>query len=267
MIDSLRSRRRAGHAPRRSILGVRFDLIDYETAFQTIQRWRRDGARRYVTVANPRDVRLCWRDPQFRRVTARSGLTVPDGVGIVFAANVFGYGHHGRVTGPALMLKACDWGRRYGYRHYFYGGGRGVPERLRQRLTGQYPGLQVVGTYSPPFRPLTPKEDAAAVERINASRPDIVWVGLGAPKQEKWMAGHLGRIDAPAMIGVGAAFDFHSGNARWAPAWIRRLGAEWAWRLLLEPRRMWRRNLDSAVFLGQVVRERVRMAAQASERV
>jgi N-acetylglucosaminyldiphosphoundecaprenol N-acetyl-beta-D-mannosaminyltransferase len=262
MINGLLEKTETLVSPRCRVLGVRFDLIDYQAAFGIIEAWRRQQARQYVTLANPRDVRACVRDRGFREATARSGLTLPDGVGIVLAARILVYGNRGRVTGPTLMLKVCDWGRQYNYRHYFYGGKEGVPERLRRRLSGKYPGLRVVGTYSPPFRALSQEEDQAVVTMINSTRPDVVWVGLGAPKQEKWMADHRGRIEAPVMIGVGAAFDFHSGNCRWAPSWIRKVGGEWAWRLLLEPRRMWRRNLDGVVFLAQVIHDRLRTASR-----
>jgi N-acetylglucosaminyldiphosphoundecaprenol N-acetyl-beta-D-mannosaminyltransferase len=187
-----------------------------------------------------------------------AGLTLPDGVGIILAANMLGYANKGRTTGPALMLNLCDWGREHGYRHYFFGGRPGVADALARKLSAAYPGLEVAGTFCPPFRSLRAREDAAITRHINSARPDIVWVGLGAPKQEIWMAQHQGRIEATAMIGVGAAFDFHSGNVKWAPGWIRKAGLEWAWRLASEPRRMWRRNLDSPRFLAQIVAQRLR---------
>ncbi|HUU92132.1 MAG TPA: WecB/TagA/CpsF family glycosyltransferase [Phycisphaerae bacterium] len=241
---------------RRDILGVKFDLIDYETVLTSIQQWRQAGERKYVTFANPHSVMLCQRDPAMRLATEGAGLTLPDGVGIILAAKLLRYPQRGRVAGPTLLLRLCDWGRQHGYRHYFYGGGPGVAESLASRLRDKFPGLQVAGTYSPPFRPLTEEEDAALIEKINSARPDIVWVGLGAPKQEKWMAEHVGRVQATAMIGVGAAFDFHSGNARWAPSWIRRLGLEWAFRLACEPRRMWPRMVDNVRFLLSVAAQR-----------
>jgi len=178
---------------------------------------------------------------------------------LILAARLLGLKSRGRVTGPTLMLKLCDWGRERGYRHYFYGGKEGVAETLARRLSERFPGLEVAGTFSPPFRTLTEEEGAAVVEKINATRPDVVWVGLGAPKQEKWMAAHVGRIAAAALIGVGAAFDFHSGNVKWAPGWIRKIGMEWAWRLAHEPRRLWRRNLDSPLFLLAVMKQRIMM--------
>lgn len=242
---------------RTAILGVSFDLIDYARALRIIDQWRRARQRKYITITNPYSVMLCRRDPEMKTATAGAALTLPDGVGIVLAAKLLGYRNGGRTAGPTLILELCDWGRRHGYRHYFYGGKAGVAGTLAARLRATYPGLQVAGTYCPPFRSLTAEEDRSITERINATRPHIVWVGLGAPKQEIWMAQHLGRIHATAMIGVGAAFDFHAGRAKWAPPLVRRLGLEWAYRLVREPRRLWRRNLDSPLFLAGVLRQRL----------
>ena len=233
---------------RRDILGVKFDLIDYDTVLTAIQQWRQAGRREYVTLTNPHGVMLCLRDPAMRMAAEGAGLTLPDGVGIILAAKLLRYPQCGRVTGPTLLLRLCDWGRQHGYKHYFYGGGQGVAESLVSRLRDEFPGLQVVGTQSPPFRTLTEEEDAARVERINAARPDIVWVGLGAPKQEKWMAAHVGRIEAAAVIGVGAAFDFHSGRIKWAPRWVRRLGMEWIYRAIQDPRRVAPRAKETFLF-------------------
>jgi len=241
------------------ILKVRFDLIAYNVAMEKIERWRQNSERHYVTLTNPHSVMMCSRDTEMRKATEMASMTLPDGVGIILAAGLLGYPHNGRATGPMLMLKLCDWGRDHGYRHYFYGGDEGVAEKLAEKLCREYPGLQVAGTYSPPFRPLSPQEDRAIVERINSTEPDIVWIGLGAPKQEKWMAEHLERIQATAMIGVGAAFDFHSANVKWTPAWIRKLGLEWTYRLIGNPKRMWRRNLDSPLFLSKVILQRIMM--------
>jgi N-acetylglucosaminyldiphosphoundecaprenol N-acetyl-beta-D-mannosaminyltransferase len=235
------------------VAGVAFDFVLMRQVIDAIEQWRRSGNRSYVVLTNPHSVMLCRRDEQMRRATLAAGLTLPDGVGVVLAAELLGYGRQHRVTGPALMLDLCDRGRERGLRHFFYGGAEGVADKLAQRVTDVFPGAIVAGTCCPPFRPLSDTEDHELVDRINATRPDVVWVGLGAPKQEKWMREHLGRVHATAMIGVGAAFDFHSGNVAWAPRWVRRCGVEWAYRLMLEPRRMWRRNLDSPVFLAHVL--------------
>lgn len=239
-----------------TVLGIKIDLIDYARTIASIDHWRRNGEHHYVVIHNSHSSMLCRRDPLMRQATEGAALVLPDGVGIILGVRLLRYEHCGRVTGPTLMLKLCDDGRQAGYRHFFYGGREGVAEEMASNLTQRFSGLTVAGTYAPPFRTLTPEEDAQVVERINGSRPDIVWVGLGAPKQEKWMAAHLGRIEATAMIGVGAAFDFHSGHAKWAPRWVRDLGLEWIWRLAQEPRRMWRRNLDNPLFLLAVINQR-----------
>lgn len=235
------------------ILKIRFDLVTYDVVLHTIEHWRINGKSHYVTLTNPYCVTLCHRDTKMRKAIEMAGMTLPDGTGIVLAAKLLGYPHNGRVTGPTLMLKACDWGRKYGYRHYFYGGAEDVADRLAERLSKKYPGLQVAGTYCPPFHPLTEEEDKNIVEKINSTKPDIVWIGLGAPKQEKWMYQHLGQIKAPAMIGVGAAFDFHSGSVKWAPSWVRKLGIEWLYRAILEPRRIAPRAKETSVFVVRVL--------------
>lgn len=238
------------------VLNVQFDLVDYRAVMEHIDRWRRSGERHYLTLSPPHSVLMCDSDDELSKATDRANMTLPDGVGIILAANLLKYPHRGRVTGPVLMLKLCEWGRAKDYSHFFYGGLPGVADMLAKRLAKKFPGLKVAGTYSPPFRRLTPQEDAKVIQDINSARPDILWVGLGSPKQEKWMASHVGKIAATAMIAVGAAFDFHSGNVKWAPAWLRRLGLEWAYRLAKEPRRMWRRNLDSPLFLLRVMQQR-----------
>ena len=241
------------HSMQADVAGVAFDFVLMRQVIDAVEQWRRARTRNYIVLTNPHSVMLCRRDEQMRRATLTAGLTLPDGVGVVLAAELLGYGRQHRVTGPALMIDVCDRGRDIGLRHFFYGGGEGVADELARRLTSQFDGLIVAGTCCPPFRNLSEAEDADIVDRINASRADIVWVGLGAPKQEKWMRAHLGEIAVPAMIGVGAAFDFHSGNVKWAPKWIRKFGIEWAYRLACEPRRMWRRNLDSPLFLMHVL--------------
>ena len=160
-----------------------------------------------------------------------------------------------RVYGPDLMLAACERAAARGYSSFFYGGRPGVAERLAARLAGAFPGLKIAGTYAPPFRELSAQEDENVVQLISAAQPDLVWVGLGTPKQELWMAAHAHRIDAGVLIGVGAAFDIHAGLTRQAPRWLQRSGLEWAFRLAQEPRRLWRRYLyNNPRFLAGVAR-------------
>ena len=237
---------------RAEIAGVDFDLIGVDRVLRSICRWRASGQQGLISLVNPHSVMECRRDREMSRAIRESTLTLPDGIGIILGAKALSYGHSGRISGPELVLHLCDEGRRYGLTHYFFGGEEGVSDKIRERLSAAFPGIEIVGTCSPPFRELTPQEDAAVVERINAARPTILWLGLGAPKQEKWMARHAGIISAAAMIGVGAAFDFHSGRKAWCPALLRAAGLEWAFRLAHEPRRLWRRNMDSLFFLGLI---------------
>jgi N-acetylglucosaminyldiphosphoundecaprenol N-acetyl-beta-D-mannosaminyltransferase len=219
--------------------------------------WRHARRCHFITLVNPHTIIMCTRDAEMCSAILDSDIALPDGVGIILASRILGYGHNHRVAGPSLMLSLCDAGRAHGLRHFFYGGAEGVGAILAQRLIDRYPGLLISGILSPPFHTVVPAEDAELLERISATSPDVVWVALGTGKQEKWMATHVSRLRASAAIGVGAAFDFHTGTVPWAPAWIRRAGLEWAYRLALEPRRLWRRNLDSFVFLARVVAQRM----------
>jgi N-acetylglucosaminyldiphosphoundecaprenol N-acetyl-beta-D-mannosaminyltransferase len=183
------------------------------------------------------------RDGELRRIHNEAGLVTPDGMPLVWISRLKGHAQVGRVYGPDLMLVFCEASERQGYRHFLYGGGAGVAELLASRLKERFPGLAIVGTLCPPFRALEPDEDDEVVRCINQARPDIVWVGLSTPKQERWMRAHFGRLTAPVLVGVGAAFDFHAGLKRQAPRWIQRSGLEWLFRLAAEPRRLWRRYL------------------------
>jgi N-acetylglucosaminyldiphosphoundecaprenol N-acetyl-beta-D-mannosaminyltransferase len=248
-------------APRRFILGQPFDLLDADAAIQRILALVEARQPGYVTFVNPHSLVRSRRDPEFRSALSRSTLTLCDGVGIGLACRLLGLPHASRVPGPELMPRLCDQGRERGLRHFFYGGGPGIAEALASRFTQRLPGLAVCGTHCPPFRELSAEEDAAIVTAINRCRPDVVWVGLGTAKQEKWMAAHAGRIAAPVMLGVGAAFDFHAGVVTRAPECVRHAGLEWAWRLAHEPRRLWRRNLDSPLFLALVACQALRNLA------
>jgi N-acetylglucosaminyldiphosphoundecaprenol N-acetyl-beta-D-mannosaminyltransferase len=195
-------------------------------------------------------------DAGLRAIHDAAGLVTPDGMPLVWLGRLAGWRHVRRVYGPDLMLALCERSVTAGYRHFFYGATTSVLERLERRLVARYPGLHIVGRYAPPFRPLTGPEDDAVTRAINESSPDIVWVGLSTPKQERWMAEHVGRLDVPALIGVGAAFDFHAGVKRQAPRWMQRSGLEWVFRLGTEPRRLWRRYLrNNPRFVIQVLRQ------------
>ncbi len=229
--------------PRVNVLGVGISAINMGIALAQIDSWIARREQHYVCVTTVHGVMECQRDPSLRQAFNGSGLTTPDGMPLVWLSRLHGYRDVGRVYGPDLMLALSERSVERGYRHYLYGGADGVAELLAARLRARFPGIEIVGTYTPPFREMTPDEDAAAVRAINEARPDIVWVGISTPKQDRWMAGHVGRLDAPVLIGVGAAFDFHAGLKKQAPRWMQQSGLEWLFRLVQEPRRLWRRYL------------------------
>lgn len=240
--------------PRCNVLGVGVSPINPAMALEQIDRWIAGREHHYVCVTGVHGVMESQRAAQVKQIHNRAGLVTPDGMPLVWISRLSGSRHVDRVYGPDLMLAVCGRSTERGYRHFLYGGRGGVAERLSSRLRERFPRLQVVGTYCPPFRPLTDEEDEDVVRLINRSGADIVWVGLSTPKQERWMAAHLGRIEAPVMVGVGAAFDFHAGLVPQAPRWIQRSGLEWLFRLLVDPRRLWRRYLlNNPVFVTLVL--------------
>ncbi|WP_079536747.1 WecB/TagA/CpsF family glycosyltransferase [Bradyrhizobium lablabi] len=256
------------HTDRGEVLGVNVCAIAMDDAIATLERWISEGCREYVCVTDVHAVMECRRDPLLRKIYNEAGMVTPDGVPVVYFLRLIGKKRTQRVYGPDLMREMTAVSGRRGYRQFYYGGDVGVAEKLKEALVGFVPGLQVAGTFCPPFRKMTPAEDRAAVDAINAARPHIVWVGLGAPKQERWMAEHLGRIDAPVMIGVGAAFDFLSGTKRQAPQWMQRHALEWLFRLCSEPRRLWRRYayiVPGFAFLavGELMRRAIRPSEDA----
>ncbi|HEY8995835.1 MAG TPA: WecB/TagA/CpsF family glycosyltransferase [Lacunisphaera sp.] len=197
----------------------------------------------YICCATAYNVNLACTDPALRSAYNQSLFTTPDGMPLVWLGRRLGHKSITRVYGPDLMETVCDNGRTAGLRHYFYGGKPGVAEELKTRLTKRFPGLEVVGTFTPPFRTLTASEVASLQADISARKPDIIWVGLSTPTQEKFMAEHARRLETGLLIGVGAAFDFLSGRVCQAPRWMQRSGLEWLHRLGTEPTRLWKRYL------------------------
>jgi N-acetylglucosaminyldiphosphoundecaprenol N-acetyl-beta-D-mannosaminyltransferase len=239
---------------RANILGVGVSAVNMAQALDTIEGWIATGERHYVCVTGVHGVMESQADPELLRIHNEAGLVTPDGMPLVALSRRLGFRHVDRVYGPDLMLAACERSPWRGYRHFLYGGAPEVVERLSARLRERFPGLRIVGTHSPPFRDLTAEEDHAVVRMINASRADIVWVGLSTPKQERWMASHRDRLLPPVLVGVGAAFDFHAGAKRQAPRWMQRRGLEWFFRLMTEPRRLWKRYLtNNPRFVGLVL--------------
>ncbi|MBL9216107.1 MAG: WecB/TagA/CpsF family glycosyltransferase [Opitutaceae bacterium] len=227
---------------RSNVLGVGVSALTLDQARDLVLAARGRRRRGYVCLGTSNGVGEARRDPSLRAIFNRSYLTTPDGMPLVWLGRRAGRTVT-RVYGPDLMLAVCDAGRAVGLTHYFYGGAPGVAGLLHQRLTARFPGLQVVGTFTPPYRPLSADEAAALRADVAARQPDVVWVGLGTPKQERFMAEFAPTLDAGLLLGVGAAFDFHTGRVPQAPRWMQRGGLEWLFRLGAEPRRLWRRYL------------------------
>lgn len=238
-----------------NVLGVRVDAVQIPDVVAQMQAWISAGTRgHFIAVTGMHGVVEAQHEPSLKQILNSADLVVPDGMPLVWLARWRGYALKRRVYGPELMETFCrETGSRY--RHFLYGGAPGVPELLARILTDRQ-GVRVVGTYSPPFRPLTLAESEEVATLINRATPDVLWVGLSTPKQEQWMYERRNTLRVPVMLGVGAAFDLNSGRVRQAPRWIREHGLEWLFRLLLEPRRLWKRYLlYGSKFIGSVVLE------------
>lgn len=243
---------------RTNVLGVGVSAINIPMAIEIFDGWIANNEHHYVTITGVHGVMESQRDEALRKMHNDAGLVTPDGMPLVWLSKMAGHKHVSRVYGPDLMLAVMEHSLKKSYKHFFYGGKDGVPELLRDKLVERFPGLQIVGTYSPPFRALTAEEDAAICKQINDSGAHMVWIGLSTPKQERWMSAHLGKIDAPVMLGVGAAFDFHAGLKSQAPKWMQKSGLEWFFRLITEPRRLWKRYLvNNPLFILSVLGQKL----------
>jgi N-acetylglucosaminyldiphosphoundecaprenol N-acetyl-beta-D-mannosaminyltransferase len=249
--------RHSSSAPSFKTLGVRVNAIQISDVVAYMEQWIHERGRCYsIAATGMHGVVEAQRDPHFKEILNATDLVVPDGTPLVWVGRRQGHDLPRRVYGPDLMLAFCEETQGQGYRHFFYGGEPGLAEQLARSLRRRFPGMQVAGTYSPPFRPLTNQEDSEIVTMISRAAPDVLWVGLGTPKQERWMHEHGDRLNVPAVVGVGAAFDMISGRHRQAPRWMREHGLEWLFRLFQEPRRLWRRYLIyGAEFIAWIVLE------------
>jgi N-acetylglucosaminyldiphosphoundecaprenol N-acetyl-beta-D-mannosaminyltransferase len=254
----------------RDLLGVPVAMTDYAEAMDVMDGMIARGERGYVCATAVHAIMVAQDDAEMRRALERSTLTVPDGMPLVWAANALGDDLQDRVYGPELMLRYCERSRDKGHRIFLYGGrDQGSLAQLTLNLRLRFPGIKIVGGYSPPYRTMTDEEEAAIAEQINLARPDVVWVGIGVPKQEKWMAHMRDRLDAPVLAAVGAAFDFHAGRVSMAPSWMQDRGLEWTYRIAQEPRRLLPRYLIHnprfvAKIVAQLVRQRLRRARRLS---
>jgi N-acetylglucosaminyldiphosphoundecaprenol N-acetyl-beta-D-mannosaminyltransferase len=225
-----------------SVLGAPIDATSWDTALQRIAAWSALRESRYVCICNAHSVVTTRQDAAFAQAVAQADMATPDGAPVAWLMRKLGFKDQQRINGPDLMWRYCEQAAQRGESVFLYGGTPGTLSILQAVKSRTFPGLVVAGAYSPPFRALTAEEDAADVARINASGAGTVWVSLGCPKQELWMAAHRGRINA-VMIGVGAAFDYHAGTIKRAPLWMQNNSLEWLHRLASEPRRLWRRYL------------------------
>ncbi len=252
--------------PRINVLGVGISVLTLDSAVESVLENLAEGRQGYVTVTGVHGVSECQNDTELREIHNQSMLSTPDGMPLTWMGRLQGIGPQqmNRVYGPDLMLKVFERGEQKNLRHYFFGGNEGVAELLKEKLRERFPSAQIVGTHTPPFRPLTEGEEIELVEELNQQKPHCLWVGLSTPKQERFMAGflerygtqknnELPRLTAPLiMFGVGAAFDFHAGLVPQAPPWMQRAGLEWFYRLQKEPRRLWKRYLkNNPLFLAR----------------
>lgn len=226
------------------LLGTNINVITMDETVDYMDQHLDELRGKYICVSNVHTTVMAFRDAEYRKVQNGSAMNLPDGKPLSIVCRMRGHQEAGRVPGPDLMPRIFELSEKKGYRHYFYGSTENTLHALEQRLREKYPKLNIVGMYSPPFRPLTEEEDEAVVKQINDTKPDFIWIGLGAPKQEKWMAAHAGMLHG-VMLGVGAGFDFHAGTVRRAPGWMQELCLEWLFRLMQDPKRLIPRYMDT----------------------
>jgi len=239
------------------VLDVQISALNMPLAIETIEGWIANDDRQYVEICTVHTVMECQRDPAMREIVNAAGLRTPDGMPLVWLSRRAGHDEVSRVYGPDLMLELAQRSATTGHRHFFYGGAPGVADDLAHKLTARFPGLTVAGTHTPPMQQVGDIETEEVIAKINDSNADIVWCGLGTPKQDWWVANHRPLLSAPVLIAVGAAFDFHTGRIRQAPKWMQRNGLEWLFRLSQDPKRLWRRYvLDNGRFVSSIIERR-----------
>jgi len=232
---------------------VTVDSIPLPSVLNRMDEMVKDGKPHYICFCEAHLGTLAALQEEMRGILEEASLVLPDGVSMMLGARLIGRKLPERLPGPLVMLEYCRHGVKKDLKHFFYGGAEGVAERLAAKLKQQIPDVKIVGIYSPPFRPLTQEEERNAKKQIEESGADVLWVGLGAPKQERWMFEHVGKIQVPLMLGVGAAFDFHSGNYKWAPTWIRKVGLEWTYRMLTGGKRVFWRNVKIVPLFALII--------------
>jgi N-acetylglucosaminyldiphosphoundecaprenol N-acetyl-beta-D-mannosaminyltransferase len=239
-----------------NVLGIGISITNMPAAVATVEDWIAKSAKNYVCVAGVHGVMEAQKDLQLREIHNNSGMTVPDGMPLVWAGKIYGFKDMGRVYGPDFMLEVCRKSVQRKFTHFLYGGNVGVAEKLKANLEKRFPGIAIVGTFTPPYRHLNAREQEELKRQVAACRPDFFWVGLSTPKQERFMYDYLPRLDTRVMLGVGAAFDIHAGLSNDPPAWIKTSGMQWFYRLCQDPRRLWKRYLThNPVFMRKFLRQ------------
>ncbi len=236
-----------------NVLGVGISALNLQSALAEVAEAVRNRRKGYICVTGVHGVMEAQSNEAFRKILNNAFLCTPDGMPMVWVGKMNGQREMSRVYGPDLMLDICQWSETNPCRHFFFGGAPGVADSLAEKLKTRFPKMQIVGSYTPPFRPLNPEEENDLREKIRTAQVDIVWVGLSTPKQEKFMAEYLPKLDTTLMVGVGAAFDFLSGRVKQAPRWMQRSGLEWFYRLCSEPRRLAGRYFkNNPVFVAKI---------------
>jgi N-acetylglucosaminyldiphosphoundecaprenol N-acetyl-beta-D-mannosaminyltransferase len=243
-----------------NVLGVKVSAINLSGAVDMADRWIAAKNHGYICITGVHGVMEAQSNSEFRHILNHAFINAPDGMPMSWVGHLQGFVKMNRVFGPDFMAAMCQLSIEKNYRHFFYGGELGVAELLKVMLESRFPGLQVVGTYTPPFRSLTSEEEEEIFTQIQKSRPHILWVGLSTPKQEQFMARYIDRLEVPLLVGVGAAFDYHTGRVRDCSDWIKRAGLQWLHRLLQNPRRLWKRYLrNNPAFVWNITLQMLRL--------
>ncbi len=252
--------------PRLQVLGVPVSVLAFDEALATIDGWIASGERNYVYTLDVHALMESQSAPDVRNIYRSAAMVAPDGMPLVWLLRRSGYRTADRICGPDLMPAVFRHSQGRGYRHFLYGSSDATLSLMEEKLGLKFPGAKIAGSYSPPYRALTCEEEREVDRLVNAADPDIVWVGLGAPKQDRWMAAHRGALKAPVLIGVGAAFDMLAGTVTRAPRFLQRTGCEWMFRLAQEPRRLTRRYLESNTkFAMMVIGEKLRLTRRHAD--
>lgn len=238
------------------VLGIKVSAVNMESALELADHWIAAGEPGYVCVTGVHGVMEAQKDPALAQILNQAAINLPDGMPMTWVGRLQGFRRMDRVFGPDFMIAMCRLSVERGWRNFLCGGKPGVVDNLRETLQRRFQGLKIVGTFTPPFRALNPEEEELLAAQVAHARPHIVWVGLSTPKQEKFMAEYVGRLEVPLLVGVGAAFDFHTGGIRDCPEWMKRAGLQWLHRLAQDPRRLWKRYLmNNPKFLWGITRQ------------